>query len=59
KQARVTQIYKYGPKTDMDDYRPISVISVVAKLFERVGFNQLYSFFDSNELLVGQQSVFR
>ena len=39
KVARVTPIFKKGKKDEVDNYRPISVISVVAKIFEKL---QLY-----------------
>ena len=37
----------------------ISVISVVAKLFEKLIYNQLRSFMTENDILVEQQSGFR
>ena len=47
-------------KTDCGNYRPISVISVVAKLFEGLVYNQLRTFIsDNNILIVEQQSGFR
>ena len=38
KLAKVTPIFKKGKKDDMKNYRPISVISVVAKIFEKLIF---------------------
>ena len=34
--AQVTPLFKQGEQNDLNNYRPISVISVVAKLFERI-----------------------
>ena len=34
KSARVTPLFKQGERTDLNNYYPISVISVVAKVFE-------------------------
>ena len=35
--ARVTSIFKSGSKSDMGDYRPISVLSVFSRLLEKLG----------------------
>ena len=47
--ARVTTLFKQGKTSDLKDYRPISVISVIAKVFERIVYDQLYNFL-SNEI---------
>ena len=59
KLARVTPIFKKGKKDDVDNYRPISVISVVAKIFEKLIFEQLYEYLNSNYLISALQSGFR
>ncbi len=41
KLAKVTPIFKEGNKADCENYRPISVISAVAKLFEKLVYLQL------------------
>ena len=51
KLARVTPIFKKGKKDDMNNYRPISVISVVAKIFEKFTFEQLYEYLNNNNLI--------
>ena len=40
--ARATPLFKQGDRDDLNNYRPISVISVVAKVFERIVYDQLY-----------------
>ena len=59
KLAKVTPIFKEGNKADCENYRPISVISAVAKLFEKLVYLQLSSFLRLNGILVEQQSGFR
>ena len=36
KLARVALIFKTGVKSDMSNYRPISVLSTVARVFEKI-----------------------
>ena len=57
--ARVIPLFKQGERTDVNNYRPISVISIIAKLFERIVYHQLYSFLASEEIITDHQSGFR
>ena len=41
KLARVTQIYMSDPKTDLNKFRPISVISVFSRILERLAHDQM------------------
>ena len=41
KAAKVTPLLKKGIKSDPNNYRPISVIPVVSKVFEKIVYNQL------------------
>ena len=43
----------------MKNYRPISLLIVLSKLFERVIKDRLYSFFDKNNLFTCRQYGFR
>ena len=60
KSARVTPLYKNsGKRTEPTNYRPISVIPVVAKVFERIIYDQIYKHLTKNSLLTRHQSGFR
>jgi hypothetical protein len=59
KVARVSPIYKNGIKSKMDNYRPISVISVIAKTMEKLVHNQLYSCLQQSNVLTSTQHGFR
>ena len=59
KLARVTPIYKSGPKTDTNNYRPISVISVFLRMLERLTHDQLFEFLKTNKRLTRNQAAFR
>ena len=42
--GRAALLFKAGDRNDVNNYRPISVISIVAKVFERIVYDQLYAF---------------
>ena len=39
--ARVTLLFKQAERSDLNNYRQISVIPVIAKVFERIVYDQL------------------
>ena len=43
----------------MENYGPISVRPVVAKIMEHIVFNQLYSFLQKHSLLIQHQTSFQ
>ena len=56
----VSPLYKNsGKRNDPSNYRPISVIPVVAKVFERIIYDQLYVYLTKYNLLSKYQSGFR
>ncbi len=57
--ARVTPIFKNGPRNQLNNYRPISILPVVSKLFEKVLCEQLQEYLDTQELLSPRQFGFR
>ena len=58
KVAKVTPIHKDGDKSDMDNYRPISVISITAKIMEKLAHSQLYSYLERFDILTSSQNGF-
>ena len=59
KASRVTPVFKSGTRNNPGNYRPISIIPCVAKIFEKIIFDQLHGYLDSNNLLNTCQSGFR
>ena len=57
--ARVTPIYKEGEKSEKSNYRPISVLPVKSRLFEKLIYDQLYQYMNASGLLSLDQSGFR
>ena len=43
----------------MDNYRPISPLTSISKLFEKVVFNQLFEYFHKDNLFYDSQYGFR
>ena len=43
----VTQIHKKDDETDKENYRPISILPNLSKVYERIMYNQIYSYFDT------------
>jgi hypothetical protein len=58
--AKISMIPKKDDdKSNPNNYRPISVTSCLGKILEKVMAKRLYSFLESNKLLVNTQSGFR
>ena len=59
KNALVIPIYKSGDKTLPQNYRPISLISNISKIIERILHKRIYDFLDSEKLISKTQFGFR
>ncbi len=61
KQARITPLLKKPSlnPTLLGNYRPVSLLTFIAKILERVVFNQVTAFLTQNNLLDSHQSGFR
>ena len=59
KTARVIPLYKKKSKTDPGNYRPVSILTIVSKILERVTYNQIESYMKSENLFYSFQSGFR
>jgi hypothetical protein len=60
KSAVVTPLYKRsGSKDDANNYRGISVLPPIGKIFEKILANQIKEFLDNNNLLFAGQYGFR
>ena len=59
KKARVTPIHKDDSRVDPSNYRPILILSVIAKLFVKIIFEQAYKYLNENHILDKFQSGFQ
>ena len=50
KLSKVIPIHKKGDKIQRKNYRPVSILSPVSKVLEKVVYEQIYSYFDRNHI---------
>ena len=58
KKSTVIPLYKSGPKSDPSNYRPISLISTFAKIFESLMKTILTNYLDSKSIISSKQFGF-
>lgn len=59
KASKVIPLHKGGDMQNVNNYRPISIINCVVKLFEKIIFDQISNYLTRNNLLSQYQSGFR
>ena len=59
KDAHIIPIHKGGSMDDLNNYRPISLLSIFDKLIEKLMHKQLYEFLEKNNVLFKNQYGFR
>ena len=59
KKGNIVPCYKKGDKQNIKNYGPISLLPICGKTFERLIFNEMFSFFLANNLLAPNQSGFK
>jgi len=59
KYAKVIPIYKKDDPLLTNNYRPISLLPIFSKIFEKIIYIRMYSFIDKNHLLYDRQFGFR
>lgn len=57
-EASITPVFKAGDKLDPNNYRPISIVPIVAKIAERIVLSRLLPFLMQNRILPEQQHGF-
>ena len=59
KVAKVSPIFKSGDQNLCENYRPISLLPIYSKIFEKVISSRMYSFLTKNNLIYNKQFGFR
>ena len=57
--AKVNPLHKKESKLDHRNYRPISLLSVVSKIFEKLIYKRIYFYLDQKKLIYSKQFGFR
>ena len=52
-------IHIKGDKQIVDNYKPVSLLPILRKIFERIIFNSIFEYLEENNLLCPNQSGFR
>ena len=58
KEANVCSIFKSGDASLVSNYRPISLLSAIEKVFEKNVFKHVFNFFQRNNVITSLQSGF-
>ena len=59
KKSKIIPVFKKGDQSLLINYRPISLLHTISKVFERIILDQMYHYFNSKKLLAEQQYGFR
>ena len=59
KKTNLVPVYKKGDKQCLKNYRPVSVLPICGKIFEKLIFNEMFKFFNENNLISPKQSGFK
>ena len=59
KKGIIIPVHKKESKNLVKNYRPISLLPVFGKMFEKIIYNNLYNYFQENQFLTEKQSGFR
>ena len=57
--ARLTPIHKSGPTNQSNNYLPISILSILSKIIEKLTYNRLIKYLDRHSILNSNQFGFR
>ena len=59
KKAKVLPLYKSGDPHEFSNYRPISILSIISKIFEKLIYSRLTKFLNKHDILYKYQFGFR
>lgn len=57
--SNIVSVHKKGDKQIIGNYRPISMHSIIGKIFEKMLFTSIFEFLNENNFVCANQSGFR
>ena len=58
KKANLVPVYRKGDEQCLKNYRPVSLLPICGKMFEKLIFNEMFKIFNENNLISPKQSGF-
>ena len=58
KKSNIVPVHKKGDKQLLENYRPVSLLPMLGKVFEKILFNNMFEYLQENNLLCENQSGF-
>ena len=59
KKTNIIPVHKKSDKQIIDNYRPVSLLPICGKMFEKLLFNSIFKFLDDNNIFSSNESGFR
>ncbi|RVE41685.1 hypothetical protein evm_013673 [Chilo suppressalis] len=59
KQAIVKPLFKKGDRENISNYRPITLLSILSKVVEKIIYKNIYNFFEKYDIFIKEQNGFR
>ena len=59
KRGNIVPVHKKGNKDLINNYRPVSLLPIFSKIYEKCIYDTLYNYFEGNDLFSKSQSGFR
>ena len=59
KKGNIVPVHKKNDKRRLNNYRPISLLPICSKTFQRLIFNEMFGFFNESDLISQYQSGFK
>ena len=59
KVGKIIAVHKKGSRLDINNYRPVTILPIISKIFEKLMYSRLYGFLSEHSLLSCKQFGFR